>query len=38
MFAEADASRAERAVRRDPEEVAIELLATHLGAKTIDQR
>jgi DNA polymerase-3 subunit gamma/tau len=38
MFAEADASRAERSVRRDPEEVAIELLSSQLGARAFDQR
>jgi DNA polymerase-3 subunit gamma/tau len=38
MIAEADASRAERSVRRDPEEVAIELLSSQLGAKAFDQR
>ncbi|GAA4704007.1 hypothetical protein GCM10023215_49500 [Pseudonocardia yuanmonensis] len=38
MFAEADASRAERSVRRDPEEVAIELLSSELGARAFDQR
>ncbi|WP_093086680.1 DNA polymerase III subunit gamma and tau [Pseudonocardia oroxyli] len=38
MIAEADASRAERSVRRDPEEVAIELLSSQLGAKALDQR
>jgi DNA polymerase-3 subunit gamma/tau len=38
MFAEADASRAERSVRRDPEEAAIELLSSQLGARAFDQR
>lgn len=37
MLAEAAAARREPAVRRDPEEMAIELLSTELGARAIDQ-
>jgi DNA polymerase-3 subunit gamma/tau len=36
MMAEAAADPGQAPPRRDPEEVAIELLATHLGARTID--
>jgi DNA polymerase-3 subunit gamma/tau len=37
MIAEAAEARAEPAVRRDPEEVAIELLSSQLGARTIER-
>jgi DNA polymerase-3 subunit gamma/tau len=38
MLAEAATSRGEQVVRRDPEEAAIELLASQLGASTIEPR
>ncbi|MCW0216328.1 MAG: DNA polymerase III subunit gamma and tau [Pseudonocardia sp.] len=38
MLAEAATARAEKVVRRDPEEVAIELLTAQLGASTIEPR
>jgi DNA polymerase-3 subunit gamma/tau len=38
MLAEADDSAGERVPRRDPEEVAIELLAAQLGARAVDDR
>ncbi|MGI8817412.1 MAG: hypothetical protein ACR2G2_19595 [Pseudonocardia sp.] len=40
MLAEASAAlqTADGAARRDPEEVAIELLAAQLGARTVDDR
>ena len=37
-MAEAAADTAAPAVRRDPEEVAMELLSAQLGAKAIDRR
>ena len=37
MIAEAAEARAEPTVRRDPEEVAIELLSSQLGARTIER-
>jgi DNA polymerase-3 subunit gamma/tau len=38
MIAEAATATAMPTVRRDPEEVAMELLTTELGARAIDQR
>jgi DNA polymerase-3 subunit gamma/tau len=38
MLAEAATSRGEQVVRRDPEEAAIELLTSQLGASTIEPR
>jgi DNA polymerase-3 subunit gamma/tau len=38
MLAEADDSAGDLAPRRDPEEVAIELLAAQLGARAVDGR
>jgi DNA polymerase-3 subunit gamma/tau len=38
MLAEASATSGQTAPRRDPEEVAIELLAAQLGARAVDER
>jgi len=38
MLAEAAAEAATPGVRRDPEAAALEILTTHLGARTIDPK